>query len=139
MNQPAALVGWAKCLFAFEVLYFISMALPKMSILCLYLRLFSWRGTMRVLSWILFTLVAALSTALVITACFQCIPLAFFWDKKIVGGACFDIQLFFHVQAVPGAVLDVAIMLLPVKTIWDLKMPVIKRLALVGVFAIASL
>lgn len=138
-NNPAALVGWGKSLFAFEIIYFISIALPKLSILCLYLRMFQWKGTMRVLACVLFSLVASTSTALVIAACFQCQPLAYFWNKTIAGGSCFNIQKFFHAQAVPGAVLDLAIIALPIPTIWHLKMPVVKRLALVGVFVIASL
>lgn len=138
-SDPAALVGWAKCLFAFELIYFISVALPKLSIICLYLRIFSWKGAMRTVAWILFGLTAATSAALTVAACFQCIPLAFFWDRTIPGGRCFDIQQFFHAQALPGFILDIIIMILPMSTIWNLKLPMIKRFALLGIFAIASL
>lgn len=61
------------------------------------------------------------------------------WDRTIEGGTCFDIQGFFHAQAVPGFVLDLAIMALPIETIWGLKLPRVKRFALLGIFAVASL
>lgn len=115
------------------------MALPKLSILCLYLCVFNWKGTMRNLALGLFGLTAATSIALVVAAFCQCMPIAYFWNRKIPGGHCFNIQRFFHGQALPGFIMDLAIMALPMPTIWRLKMPLVKRLALVGVFAIASL
>lgn len=137
--QPRTLIGWAQCILAFEMIYFISVALPKLSIICLYLRIFNWKGALRSSAQVLFALTAMTSISLVGAACFQCRPLAFWWDKTIQGGTCFDVQAFFHAQALPGAILDLAIMALPVNTIWNLKLPLIKRLALLGVFVVASL
>lgn len=137
--QPKALIGWAQCILAFEMIYFISVALPKLSIICLYLRIFNWKGALQNSARVLFVLTSMTSLSLVGAACFQCRPLAFWWDKTIKGGVCFDVQAFFHAQALPGAILDLAIMALPVSTIWQLKLPTIKRLALLGIFIIASL
>lgn len=139
LTNPAALTGWGRTLFAFELVYFISICLPKLSILCLYLRLFQWKGAMRATACTLFVLTAATSMALVLAACFQCAPVAFFWDRTIPGGHCFDIQMFFHAQAIPGSVLDVGILVLPISTIWGLRMPFLKRLALFFVFSLAIL
>lgn len=75
--QPSALTGWAQCLLAFEFIYFTSVALPKLAIIFLYLRLFAWRGTMRAIAWVLITLVTLTSVSLVVSAGFQCIPIAF--------------------------------------------------------------
>lgn len=61
------------------------------------------------------------------------------WDRTIPGGHCFDIQGFFHAQALPGFILDLAIMALPMDTIWRLNLPRVKRFALLGIFAVASL
>lgn len=138
-TNRAAFVGWAQCIFAFELVYFTSVALPKLAILALYLRVFNWRGGMRALAWVVATLVALTSASLVVAACFQCRPIAFWWDKTIAGGVCFDVQAFFHAQAIPGFVLDLVIMAMPLETIWHLNLPTYKRLALVGVFLIASL
>lgn len=76
-SDPSKLVGWAQGLFAFELIYFTSIALPKLAIICLYLRMFNWKGGMRALAWVLFALVSMTSVSLVVAACFQCIPIAF--------------------------------------------------------------
>ncbi|KAJ0114981.1 integral membrane protein [Diaporthe amygdali] len=136
--HPKQLTGWAQSILAFELIYFTSVALPKLGIICLYLRIFNWKGAMRNAALVLFTLTAMTSVSLVVAACFQCTPIAFWWDRTIPGGRCFDVQAFFHAQALPGFVLDLAIMALPMQTIWHLKMPMVKRLALVAVFLVAS-
>lgn len=138
-EHPKQLTGWAQSILAFELIYFTSVALPKLGIICLYLRIFNWKGATRNAAWVLFTLTAMTSVSLVVAACFQCTPIAFWWDRTIPGGRCFDVQAFFHAQALPGFVLDLAIMALPMPTIWHLKMPLVKRLALVAVFLVASL
>jgi hypothetical protein len=138
-RDPALLVEWAKCLLAFEIVYFTSVALPKMAIVCLYLRVFNWKGGMRTAAMTLLAVLAATGLSLVITACFQCRPLAFWWDRTIPGGTCIDIQLFFHAQSIPGFVLDIFIMALPIQTIWSLKLPLYRRVALLAVFLVASL
>lgn len=136
--DPIKLEGWAKCLLAFEMVYFISMALPKMAIVFLYLRVFNWRGAMRTWAWIIQGLLAATSLSFVLVACFQCRPLAYWWDRKIPGGVCINVQLFFHAQAIPGIIMDCFIMGLPLSTIWGLQLPVAKRVALALIFAIGS-
>lgn len=137
-NDPIKLEGWAKCLLAFEMVYFTSMSLPKMAIVFLYLRVFNWRGAMRTLAYVLLGLLAATSLSFVLVACFQCRPLEFWWDRKIPGGVCIDVQGFFHAQAIPGIILDVFIMALPLSTIWGLQLPTAKRVALALIFAIGS-
>ncbi|KAH8890288.1 integral membrane protein [Thozetella sp. PMI_491] len=137
-RNPALLVGWAQTILAFEIVYFTSVALPKMAIVFLYLRIFVWKGGMRTAAHILLAALAATGFSLVMTACFQCRPLAFWWDRTIPGGTCIDVQTFFHAQAIPGIILDLFVMALPVRTIWQLKLPLHKRLALLFIFLVAS-
>ncbi|KAK8070489.1 hypothetical protein PG997_010692 [Apiospora hydei] len=137
-TDPTKLEGWAKCLLAFEMVYFTSMALPKMAIVFLYLRVFNWRGAMRTWAYVIQTLLAATSLSFVLVACFQCRPLAYWWDRTIPGGVCIDVQLFFHAQAIPGIIMDCFIMGLPLSTIWGLQLPTAKRVALALIFAIGS-
>ncbi|KAK7974301.1 hypothetical protein PG990_011098 [Apiospora arundinis] len=138
-HDPIQLEGWAKCLLAFEMVYFTSMSLPKMAIVFLYLRVFNWQGAMRTSAYILLGLLAATSLSFVLVACFQCRPIAFWWDKKLPGGGvCIDVQQFFHAQAIPGIILDVFIMTMPLSTIWALQLPTAKRVALALIFAIGS-
>ncbi|KZL78319.1 integral membrane protein, partial [Colletotrichum incanum] len=136
--HPALLTGWAKSILAFEIVYFASVALPKMGIVCLYLRVFNWKGMMRTTAYALLATLAATSVSFIVTACFQCRPIEFWWDRTIPGGKCIDVQAFFHAQSIPGFVLDFIIMSLPLKTIWGLKLPMHKRIALVGIFMVGS-
>jgi len=137
--DPEVLVLWAKVLFAFEIVYFVSMTLPKMAILFLYLRVFGWQGRMRIMTQVLLGLVVASGVANVVTTCFMCQPLTYWWDGSVEGGHCIDVQAFFHAQCVPGFALDLPIMVLPLQTIWRLKLPAAKRVALLFVFLVASL
>lgn len=95
--EPGKIAGWAQGLLAFELIYFTSIALPKLAIICLYLRLFNWKGTMLVLACILFALVAMTSLSLVVAACFQCIPIAY-W---VSGFFCWPeiFLVMFHFEA----------------------------------------
>ncbi|KAL8337700.1 hypothetical protein RB601_006853 [Gaeumannomyces tritici] len=137
-HEPAKLTGWAQCILAFELIYFVSMCLPKMAIVFLYLRVLNWKGPMRTLAFVVLGLLVATSLAFFVTACFQCRPIAFWWDKSLPGGVCIDVQAFFHSQAIPGIILDAIVIALPLQTVWELKLPVAKRIALVLIFAVGS-
>ncbi|KAL8393792.1 hypothetical protein RB599_006027 [Gaeumannomyces hyphopodioides] len=138
-HDPAKLTGWAQCILAFELIYFVSMCLPKIAIVFLYLRVLNWKGPMRTLAFVVLGLLVATSLSFFLTACFQCQPIAFWWDKKLPGGGtCIDVQAFFHGQAIPGIILDVIIIAMPLQTVWELKLPVAKRIALVLIFAVGS-
>lgn len=138
-RDPSILVAWAKCIFAFEIAYFATFTFPKMAIMFLYLRIFCWRGTMRVISYVLLGFLAATGLSLVIAACLQCRPLAYWWDPSIPDGTCINVQALLHAQSVPGFVLDVVIIALPMPTISKLKLPLSKKIALGLIFAVASL
>ncbi|KAJ2902909.1 integral membrane protein [Zalerion maritima] len=137
-KYPEQTVGWAKTILAFEIIYFTSAALPKMAIVFLYLRIFNWRGLMRNLAILLLVIIASTGVSLIITACLQCQPIAYWWDSSIEGGHCLNVQRFFHVQCIPGIILDLFIMALPVHTVWNLKLPVYKRIALLVIFLVAT-
>jgi len=137
-KSPYKLVEWYKLVWVFELVYFVAVTLPKLAILCLYLRVFNWQGGMRVVTLALLVSVLGTGLSLFVAACLQCRPLAFWWDRRIKGGKCFGVQEFFDAQCVLGFVLDVAIMVLPLKTIWGLHLPIVKRVALMFIFFVAS-
>ncbi|KAK0649576.1 hypothetical protein B0T16DRAFT_492184 [Cercophora newfieldiana] len=136
---PDQNVIWAKCLFAFEMLYFVAVTLPRMSILCLYLRVFGWKGAMRRITQAILGLVIALGLSMCFVSIFQCRPFMNWWHQEVNRQNCIDEKKFFHGQCIPGFLLDLAIMALPLRTIWRLKLPTAKRLALLLVFTVASL
>ncbi|KAH8841700.1 hypothetical protein MCOR27_010417 [Pyricularia oryzae] len=137
-DTPWQVRGWAISIFAFEIGYFTSVAFPKIAIICLYLRIFNWTGPKRYFALALIFLNAALATSLAIVACFQCRPLAFWWDKSIEGGSCIDIQTFYHAQALPGLLLDLGVIALPLQSIWRMNLPFFRKVALGMIFVIGS-
>lgn len=138
-SKPDWFASWAICILSFEMMYYVSVCLPKIGIICLYLRIFQWEGRTRVATLTLLAVVLSTSVALVVAACFQCIPLAFWWDKSIQDGTCFDTQAFFYAQSIPGFILDVAIIALPIPTIYGLQMNTTKKIEICIILAVASL
>ena len=57
-EDPAKMISWAESIYTLAWLYLTSVALPKVSILCLYLRMFTHRGA-RIACYITIIVVAA--------------------------------------------------------------------------------
>ncbi|KAI4257473.1 MAG: hypothetical protein LQ352_001637 [Teloschistes flavicans] len=118
-THPEKLIRKAKFLMVAPLLYLNAVLFPKLAILATYLRIFTvpayriscWTlAIFLVVNWLTFTV-----------ACFlMCRPLAYLWDKTIVGGHCFDINLFYRWSAFPNIVTDVAMLVLPLPVVWKL-------------------
>ena len=137
-DDPALITGWAKGIFAIELIYLTSVALPKLSVLCFYLRIFATRGS-RISAQAAIALISLNWAAFVVTCFFQCRPLAFWWDRTIEGGSCFNIQAFYRAMCVPNLFTDLVVMLLPMQPILKLKLQVFKKIALLIIFLTASM
>lgn len=138
LTNPSQIVRWAQLVLVFEFLHFAGVALPKLAILFFYIRLFNWKGRIRIICYTTMGLLVATWLGSTLAACLQCRPLAFWWDRTIQGGTCFDAQLFFRGQAITSPVLDAVILALPVRSIWGLKLPESKRIELLLVFGVAG-
>jgi hypothetical protein len=113
-------------------------ALPKLSVLFLYLRIFTTHGS-RISAQGTIALISLNWVAFVVACFFQCRPLAFWWDKTIEGGSCFNIQAFYRVMCVPNLFTDLIVMSLPMQPILKLKLQVFKKIALLIIFLTASM
>ena len=138
ITNPSQIVRWAQFLLVFEFLHFGGVTLPKLAILFFYIEWFHWKGRMRIICYTTMGLLVATWLGSTLAACLQCRPLAFWWDKKIQGGTCFDTQLFFRAQAITSPVLDAVILVLPVRSIWGLNLPESKKIELLLVFSVAG-
>ena len=65
---------------------------------------------------------------------FECTPREKIWNPSLPG-TCINIQLSFVITAVINIVSDVTILLLPLAWIWQLQMPVTRKLGVSAVFA----
>lgn len=75
----------------------------------------------------------------IIAAQFECIPFTFMWDKTIEGGRCFDQLLWYKLSNIPNVVADVAIMLLPIRTVFYLKASMMRKLGIAVVCLTGSM
>ena len=74
----------------------------------------------------------------VLTALLNCHPLAYNWNKSLDGG-CDKIATSFVVIAAIDCAVDIIILLLPIRFVWDLQMPWKIKVGLVGAFMLGWL
>lgn len=75
---------------------------------------------------------------LIFAITFQCKPVAAVVDGA-VEGECYDVLLGFLITEIINLALDVGVALLPIKTIWDLNLPLRERIGIVIIFLTAGL
>jgi hypothetical protein len=132
-NDPKLVIGWAQGILAMELIYFSSVALPKLSALCFCLRVFVFPKA-RIFAWIVISVVILNWVAFSIAAILQCRPFAYWWDKTIEEGVCFNIQVFSRAVSVPNIATDVMVLALPITSLMQLKLPLFKKIALCFIF-----
>ena len=73
-------------------------------------------------------------TAIILTTCLICRPIAYRWDPNIAGGTCGEQKPFDMFVAVFNLLLDVTTVVLPMPILWRLKMALGKKVALTAIF-----
>ncbi len=124
--------GWYAILF-----YTLSLGFSKISILLLYLHIFTFQWVRRAVQLVL--VIVILSILYTLIAVFTaCIPLQAYWDISITDKYC-------HPQTVWWAntgllmTTDFLIFLLPMPVVWTLSLPRRQKYALVAIFGMGFL
>jgi hypothetical protein len=68
-----------------------------------------------------------------------CTPIAFFYDKSIVGGSCKDQAISGTISGALSLLGDVLILVLPLPMVWHLQINVRQKIALFGIFMLGTL
>ena len=129
---------WGKVIFAVEILYSLAVALPKLSILALYLRIFTDKRY-RISTWVLAAIISGTAVAVSLTAIFQCSPVLYAWDKSIPGGSCINVAAFYVYCSVPNVITDIAVLLLPLPMIFKLHANQSQKVGLSIVFLLGAM
>lgn len=123
------------------MVYTIQIATPaviKISILLLYLRLFSSSRKLRIATYILIGVVASYMIAFELSLIFGCRPV-----RKLVTpelrGTCFDIQRHALAQAAVNVATDLLVLFLPIPIVIRLHAPRRQKVALMVMFSLASM
>ncbi|KAI0096132.1 hypothetical protein GGR51DRAFT_567477 [Nemania sp. FL0031] len=124
----------------------VALGLSKAAILTEWSRIFVPRGNRCGFYWACKILLAVLflsQAAFIVTENLSCMPHRKIWDKTVQDGYCISEDLF-HIPAVYlNVVCILLILILPQKTIWELKITIKKRIGislifLVGILALIS-
>lgn len=92
---------------------------PKMSILCLYLRIF----TRKRYRYTTYAVMVILTINLIVSWCFClaiCQPFQYNWNK-FIHGHCLNQEVIYTWISIPNLITDIAILLLPLPVIYHLK------------------
>ncbi|KAK8136082.1 hypothetical protein PG984_004022 [Apiospora sp. TS-2023a] len=109
----------------------------RASILFLYIRMFKGYDNLRRASWIVLALVAMGAGGILVVMVTACIPLRKKWDQTTehIDGYCHPVGVWWAATGFQ-ALSDVVIFVMPLPTIYSLRLPRRQKLGLVAVFAV---
>lgn len=113
--HATALPTFLKMEITFAILYILSITLPKLTMLSLFLCIFVIKWQRRA-SYLIAAILLATALANIIANVTQCIPLEHLWDKQ-KKGKCFDQNAYWRWASLPNILTDVAMLALPVPMI----------------------
>ncbi|KAK5657954.1 hypothetical protein OQA88_2506 [Cercophora sp. LCS_1] len=119
------------------ILYRSALIAVKVCFLLHYLRIFPL-PKVQIACWILLSFVGVWGTLQLCLVIFQCRPISAFWDKS-AGPACLRVGPQWYVHATGNIVTDIAIFVLPLPVLNTLRLPVMDKLCLVGMFSLGFL
>lgn len=127
---PAQIVGSLKALYASIIFYNLALTSVKVSIILLYLRLFSSQASNRI-CYALLAIMAAYGFETLFAGIFTCTPIAFFWNSKIPGGTCIDKTMVYYANAGISIVTDVALLFIPIIFLRHLTMRKLQKVVVI--------
>ncbi|KAI1123035.1 hypothetical protein F5Y10DRAFT_286548 [Nemania abortiva] len=137
-------VLFTKINFIATVFYFAITSTTKLSILLLYNRLFSVSDSFRRQIIALCIAVIGYGLGATIANLLSCIPIKYTWINNLEDSRfCFNYNVFWFATGIAEAVLDIFIIIVPIRVVAQLQLNLRKRIAvgsvfLVGVFVIVS-
>lgn len=123
-----------------EILYAPNILLVKMSILVQYLKLFAPNKTVNPFVFIGAWIVIASSFIFYVVdmffTIFACSPREKIWNKFYIGGHCpINYNAIIIATAIFNIISDIAILILPVRSVWKLRMARKKKIGITLLFA----
>lgn len=117
--------------------YVPSITLSRVSVVVLYLRIFASRLA-RLCSWMTLAFFVATGLVLLVGSQLECRPLEYMWNKEI-DGHCINQPLWWQLSNIPNVIADVALLLLPIPTVWTLHASKMRRTGIAIVFIMGSM
>lgn len=133
------ITNFVRYLYALEILYFIQIALLKLTLLFFFLRIFP-KPIIRRILWATIAFNCLNGLAFTLVAIFQCRPISFYWTKwdKEGSGQCIDINGLAWTNAIISIVLDIWMLALPLFEVFHLQLSWRKKLSVAVMFCVGT-
>lgn len=118
----------------------VSVTLTKLSLLLFFLRIFPSRTLLKI-SWALGIFIVLSNFCILIALAFQCVPFHGYWTNwmyKTDRVKCIDQFAALNIAAGLGIFHNIAILVLPLPTLWGLSLPWQRKLNLLVMFSVGS-
>lgn len=123
------------------MVYSLSIVFCKLSLLALYLQLSPKKG-FRAIVWVLIGITCVYGVSYQIISIFLCRPVRANWDLSLASDPstkCIDKLIPYLLLSVANIVMDVAILLLPIRIVIPLQMPTRQKISIFLIFATGAL
>ncbi|RAK95953.1 uncharacterized protein BO80DRAFT_417794 [Aspergillus ibericus CBS 121593] len=137
-EHPGELLIEGQAYWASEIIWTLSIPLIKSSILLLYIRIFGKVRHFRMTAYALGTFSVCWAIMVLLVIIFQCHPVEKAWAPA-TPGHCINSWLFFVIGSSMNCATDIAILVLPIPSVWRLHLSRMQRVSLVGIFLLGSL
>lgn len=115
--------------------YSVTITAIKISVLLFYFRIFGVRPDVRIAIYAIGALVVIWGIVAFFLSIFQCTARA----RTIPGAHCMSTFKFFLGTAIPNTLLDISLLVLPLRVLWTLQLSTQKRIALSTIFSVGLL
>ncbi|MCJ1466209.1 hypothetical protein MMC07_004828 [Pseudocyphellaria aurata] len=132
---PNTLRVLLKALLATQFAWSVSVALVKLGILLFYLRIFNTKED-RLATFFMMGVAMCWMLSAVVGGCFQCRPLSSTWTHRPAD--CNARVRFWVAIGISHIVIDILILLLPVRMVWKLLVPLTTKIGLYFLFGLGS-
>ncbi|MCJ1467260.1 hypothetical protein MMC07_005884 [Pseudocyphellaria aurata] len=135
---PSKLVTWAKFILIGPMVIFLAVVFPKLSILVLYLRIFT-KQTYRIACWTIAVFTIANCAGSMVAGCLICRPLEFLWNRTIPGGHCINVTAWYRWSSLMSILTGVAMLIVPLPAIWKIQTTKKVKIGLTITFATGNI
>ncbi|KAI3394091.1 hypothetical protein diail_3215 [Diaporthe ilicicola] len=136
--KDGALLQILRLFYASEIVYVVVLALIKVSIITMYIRIFWAYRPFYIACYVVLTFVILSSSIITILTILSCRPVQFFWNRDILGGACLDITALAYANSGLAVFQDLIIVVLPMFMLWNLQMSRKKKVFIGIMFALGG-
>ena len=116
-------------------MFYLAAFLVKLSVLALYLRIFSSSRSFKRTTYAVIAFIFILLFTFLMLHFLQCIPLRTVWTLPPEPAHCFDRHRLLVVGSVLNALTDLLILCLPIPVVARLQLPARKKISIIAIFA----